>query len=241
MTVKGGSVEELLTTSYAQPYVQIFYNVTQSTSGATSLTALMFILLMFGIMNQVTTASRQLWSFAQDKGIDSCPLGRSPANLSILWYSGLPWSTFLSRVQPGWHVPLNAVVVTLLFSIIVSTIILGSPVAFFTLASLCNAGLFASYLICIGCVAWRCLAGEPLLPRKFDLGRFGLPINLAAMAFRSVQFVFTFFPTAPHPTMPNMNWTILVFGVVIILALIYYQLHAKRDYQGPVMYVRKSA
>jgi choline transport protein len=36
---------------------------------------------MFGIINQVTTTSRQLWSFARD--------------------GGLPWSNFLSRVQPG--------------------------------------------------------------------------------------------------------------------------------------------
>ena len=68
MTVKGGDVDQLLSTTYAQPYVQIFYNVTQSTSGATALTALLFVLVMFGIINQVTTSSRQLWSFARDQG-----------------------------------------------------------------------------------------------------------------------------------------------------------------------------
>lgn len=58
-----------------------FYNVTQSTAASTALTALIFVLLIFGIINQVTTSSRQLWSFARD--------------------NGLPWSPFLSRVQPG--------------------------------------------------------------------------------------------------------------------------------------------
>ena len=129
---------------------------------------------------------------------------------------------------------------TLAFSIIVSMIILGSPVAFFTLGSLCNAALYASYLICIGCVAWRRITKQPLLPSRFDLGRWGLPINLTAMAFQSVQFVFLFFPTAPHPTAPLFNWTIMVFGVVVVWALIYYKLWGKKSYQGPVAYVRKS-
>jgi choline transport protein len=100
MIVKGGDVEQLITTPFAQPYVQIvsshlivqwksttnrillqFYNVTQSTTASTILTALVFVLLMFGIINQVTTTSRQIWSFARD--------------------GGLPWSNFLSRVRPG--------------------------------------------------------------------------------------------------------------------------------------------
>jgi amino acid transporter len=56
-----------------------FYNVTQSKSASTALTALVFILLIFGVINQVTTTSRQLWSFARD--------------------GGLPWSPWLSRVH----------------------------------------------------------------------------------------------------------------------------------------------
>ncbi|KAM0720175.1 hypothetical protein Q7P37_004311 [Cladosporium fusiforme] len=182
LVVKGGDVEQLIETPYVQPYVQIFYNVTQSTSASTALTALIFALLMFGIINQVTTTSRQLWSFARDRG--------------------LPWSDFLSRVRPGWDIPLNAVVVTLAFSIVVSMIILGSPVAFFTLGSLCQSGL--------------------------------------ALSFQAVFFVFMFFPVAPNPTAPLFNWTLVVFGVVVLWAVGYYHVHGKKNYAGPVMYVRRS-
>jgi choline transport protein len=103
MIIKGGDVQQLIETPYAQPYIQIvspvcrlshiaelttalpqFYNVTQSTAASTALTALIFVLLIFGIINQVTTSSRQLWSFARD--------------------NGLPWSPFLSRVQPGMQI-----------------------------------------------------------------------------------------------------------------------------------------
>jgi hypothetical protein len=103
LITKGGDVEQLISTPYVQPYVQIvgnrfklaagrisswfsrsqFYNATQSIPAASALTALVFVLIMFGIINQVTTTSRQLWSFARD--------------------GGLPFSAFLSRVQPGMY------------------------------------------------------------------------------------------------------------------------------------------
>ena len=220
MTVKGGTVDELIYTKYAQPYVQIFYNVTNSIPGSTALTALIFVLLVFGTINQVTTASRQLYAFARDRG--------------------LPFSAFLARVRPGWDIPLNAVSVTLIFSIIVSMIILGSPVAFWTLGSFCNAALYASYLIVIGCVAWRRFAGEPVPPSRFDLGRAGLPVNLTAIAFLSVQFVFISFPTAPNPPPAWMNWTCLIFGVTVIGSIVWYHIRGKKEYLGPVECVRKS-
>ena len=52
LTGKGGSVEQLLDTNYVQPYVQILYNVTDSTAGATALTCLLFVLLVVGTINQ---------------------------------------------------------------------------------------------------------------------------------------------------------------------------------------------
>jgi len=101
----------------------------------------------------------------------------------------------------GWDVPLNAVMVTLAFSgkfvpgttlccrrlrsnqipiVILSMIILGSPVAFFTLGSLCNSALYASYMLCIGCMVSRRFSGEPMPPSRFNLGKhFGLFCNLA--------------------------------------------------------------
>jgi choline transport protein len=109
----------------------------------------------------------------------------------------------LANDTPAWDVPLNAVFVTLTFSgefaletiqccvveihpadlistVILSMIILGSPVAFFTLGSLCQSGLYASYMICIGCMVSRRFSGEPMPPSRFNLGHnLGLFCNLA--------------------------------------------------------------
>lgn len=220
MTVKGQNIDKLLLTPYGQPYIQIFMNVTQSKSGTIALTALMTILMIFGVINQVTTTSRQLFAFARDEG--------------------LPFSSFLSRVRPGWDVPVNAVVVTVGFSIIISMIILGSPTAFWTIGNLCGVALFSSYMICIGCVAWRRIRGLPLLPSRFDLGKAGLTINLTAIAFLLVFWFFMFWPSYPNPSIPGMNWGVLVYGVVIIWSYVYYHIRAKKHYAGPVEYVRKN-
>jgi choline transport protein len=82
-------------------------------------------------------------------------------------------------VHPGWDIPINSITVTLAFNILITMIILGSPVAFFTLGTLAGSALYASYLICIGCMVSRRLSGEPLPPSRFNLGKkFGMFCNL---------------------------------------------------------------
>jgi amino acid transporter len=81
--------------------------------------------------------------------------------------------------RPGWDIPLNSITVTLAFNVLITMIILGSPVAFFMIGAICNSALYASYLICIGCMVWRRLSGEPLPPSRFNLGKkFGMFSNL---------------------------------------------------------------
>jgi len=221
MSVKGGTVDDLLGSAYGQPYIQIFMNATQSKAGTNALTALITILMIFGVINQVTTTSRQLFAFARD--------------------GGLPFSSFLCRVKPGWDVPLNAVTVTIAFSILISMIILGSPTAFYNIGALCGVGLFSSYIICIACVTWRRIRGLPLLPSRFDLGRAGLPINILAIIFLTIEWLFMFWPSYPKPNAAGMNWTVVIYVGVLVWALAYYQIRGKKQYSGPVEYVRKSA
>lgn len=51
--------------------------------------------------------------------------------------------------------------------------------------------------------------------------------------------IFTFFPTTAEVTLEDMNWSILVFGVVLIFAVVQYVVHGKNVYEGPVKYVEK--
>jgi choline transport protein len=130
------------------------------------------------------------------------------------------------------------VVVTLIFTALLSLIIIGSNIAFAIITSIAATGLFASYIVAIGCLISKRLRGEPLPPSRFTLGRAGLYVNIVALCFLSVAFVILFFPAAPHPTVQSMNWASLIFGSVVIFAGVYYYFRGRHNYVGPVEFVK---
>ncbi|KAK4964919.1 hypothetical protein LTR42_012336 [Elasticomyces elasticus] len=129
---------------------------------------------------EVATASRQLWSFARDQGV--------------------PFSGWLSHVSPGWNIPIRAVFVSVVISTLLSFINIGSYVALNAINSLGVVSLLVSYTVTITCLVWRRLAGAPLPPRKWSLGRFGLAVNLVALAFVLPVLFFAFWPLAKDVT-----------------------------------------
>jgi amino acid transporter len=143
-------------------------------------------------------------------------------------------------VSPTLEVPVNSIYMTLLFVVALSLINIGSNVAYMQVISLGAAAMLTSYLISISCVLLKRLRGEPLLPSKFDLGKFGLPINIIAVVFLFFCWFFCFFPTSPNPTVVDMNWASLAYGAVLIFAVVYYIVRGRHVYVGPVEYIQKS-
>lgn len=74
-----GDVESILSTPTGYPFIQAFYNGTRSLALTNFMTAIIIICLTSCCISEVATASRQIWSFARDKG--------------------LPFSGFLSQVM----------------------------------------------------------------------------------------------------------------------------------------------
>ncbi|KAJ4294247.1 hypothetical protein N0V90_007937 [Kalmusia sp. IMI 367209] len=214
-------IMSVLMTPLGVAYMQVFLNTTGSIAGATVLTVMMLTIAVFACVAVMATNSRQLFSFARDKG--------------------LPFSTVLGKVSPRFEIPVNAVYVTVVFVTILSLVQLGSSVAYMQIVSLGTASMITTYIISISCMTLKRLRGEPLLPSKFDLGKAGLPINVIALIFLIYIWIFAFFPTSPHPTVDTMNWAVLGYGIVIIFAAVYYFIRGRHTYAGPVEYVRKSA
>lgn len=63
-----GDLERVLSTSTGEPFIQIFYDVTGSRAAATIMASIVVILLCSCCFSEVATSSRQLWSFARDRG-----------------------------------------------------------------------------------------------------------------------------------------------------------------------------
>jgi len=214
-----GDVNEVLSTPTGYPFIAVFANGVQSVGGATAMTSIMIILSVFCCITNVASSSRQLFAFARDNGV--------------------PFSKFFAYVPESWEIPLNCVLATMTIQSLLSLINIGSTIAFNQITSLGVCALLSSYLISVSCVALKRWRKETLLPRHFDLGKYGLAVNIFSILFLLLIFIMCFFPPAPHPDAASMNWSILIYGGVIIFSLLWFVVKARHVYVGPVEYVRK--
>jgi choline transport protein len=205
------------------PYLQLFTN-TGSTRVALALTIILFLLIYSGNITALATTSREIWAFSRDKGF--------------------PFSRTISKMNSRRHVPDNAVYLTTLLTLILCLINLGSNLAFNIIVSLSLLALLSTYMISIGCVLRKRILGEPLPPHRWDLGRWGLPINAFAVAYSAFAIVFCCFPvTVPVTTLGDANWAPLVWVGVMILSFGVYIVHGRKNFTAPVIFVegRKQA
>lgn len=214
----GSNVDDILASPTGYPFMALFYHVTKSTASATVMSVFILLMLVSSNLSIVATASRQLFAFARDEG--------------------LPFSPWFARVSRK-ELPMNAIIVTFITSTLLSLINIGSATALNSITSLSTNALLSSYICSIGCMIWRRWTGAPLLPSHFSLGRWGLLVNVASVAFLIFAFIFSFFPVSPNPDAVLMNWNILIYGVVVVFSMLYYFLKGRFRYVGPVEYVRK--
>lgn len=124
-----------------------------------------------------------------------------------------------------------------------SAINFGSNAALQAILSVSNAALIFSYILSIGSVRLKRLRGQPLLPSRFSLGKWGGLINDVSLAFLLVGFLFSFFPLAPSVGNPDwvadFNWAIIIFSATCVLAGTYYVLGGGKRYIAPVSLVKE--
>ena len=82
------------------------------------------------------------------------------------------------------------------------------------------------------------LRGEPLPASRFNLGKAGNLINITALCFLVVFWLFQFFPAAPGPTPAEMNWSCVIWTSVLVFFLSYYAVWGRHNYVGPIAYVK---
>jgi len=64
-----GDIQTDLATTTGYPFIQVFYNATNSRAGTTLMVCLPLLLSYAAVLGQFATASRQMWSFARDRGL----------------------------------------------------------------------------------------------------------------------------------------------------------------------------
>ena len=215
-----GDVTSVLKPATGFSFLSAYMNATASTGTTTGLACIILLMEICSAISILATCSRQTFAFARDHA--------------------LPFSGFFANVNPDSKIPVNSVLATTTITIMLALINIGSTAAFNAIASLTIASLFLSYMICIGCFIYRRTRPEPMPRGRFSLGRAGMPVNIFSFAYLCIAITFSFFPGSAKPTLKDMNWSILVWGAVIIFAIVQYAVHGRRVYEGPVKYVQKT-
>lgn len=99
-----GNVQDILGTQTGYPFIQVFYNVTNSLGGASAMTAILITLTVCGCISNVATASRQLFAFARDGGLPFSPFLAqvSPPSLPLRFFSVVVYILKLLSAGQTW-------------------------------------------------------------------------------------------------------------------------------------------
>ena len=229
----------LISLSLQYPFVQVFLNSTGSVWGSALLLAIIiFCQIGLNICN-VAAGSRVLWSFARDRGV--------------------PGWQYLNRVTAQDRLPVVAIVVTILFSVLLILISVGSSVAFNDVISLNVDSLFGSYLLSCSLLLWRrCTGGIADSSRHVHAitevgdpenavkvawgpfhmkGYFGIIINSVACVYMCLILFFSVWPPAIPVSGASMNYAIVMFSGCAVVGAVYYLVSARRTYKGPLVEV----
>ncbi|KAL8860951.1 MAG: hypothetical protein Q9178_002706 [Gyalolechia marmorata] len=229
------------TGSLGFPLMEITYNALGSKAGASTLIAILLFMTAAGTIAAMATSSRMIWALARDRG--------------------LPGWHLVTKLQPKTAIPTLAIITTSIVAGLIGLVNIGSATAFNAVISLSVSSLYASYIITESLLLWRRCTGairpyqKQLFPSDstgdqdgdgtnrltwgpFHLpGIFGIAVNFFAVAFGLIIFFFSFWPVATPVTPATMNYSILMTAAVVLFAVLYYVVYAKKVYRGPIVEV----
>jgi hypothetical protein len=110
---------------------------------------------------------------------------------------------------------MNAIYTTLLATTILILITVKSHSPMRTILGLEVATLMSSYIISIGCLLRKRLLDESLPSAAWSLGGAGVWINAMAVGYAFWAFFWSFWPAEHHAGMLAMNWTFILYPVVL--------------------------
>ncbi|KAL8854448.1 MAG: hypothetical protein Q9221_000718 [Calogaya cf. arnoldii] len=211
------SIADALNDPSTYPFIYVFRNALP-TSGVNGLTSIILVLVIASNISFNAATSRQTSSFARDKG--------------------LPFSAWIGHVNPGREIPANAVALTCLISALLALINLGSSAAFNAVISLHFVAVMFTYCVSISCVLYRRLCHPQTIPAaRWSLGRAGIPLNVAALAYAVFAFFWCFWPNTTPVDVENFNWAVVMFLGALSLSLGVFWAEGRKVYQGPVVLV----
>ncbi|KAJ5965355.1 hypothetical protein N7481_012069, partial [Penicillium waksmanii] len=223
-SVLHGNVDDALNKDTGYPYIEIFYQETDSMPGTLTMCSIILIIGVFAATGMLAATSHQFWSFARDRGVPGWRL----------------WS----QVSSTKRLPVNATLLTGSVACLLGLINIGSSVALDHVLSM--AVQFPGYIFHISrsdhsffiVDAKDTYPGAKLVWGSFHVpGMWGIMINGYAVMYMTIAIFFSLWPTERAVTAESMDYGVVGTVGTIILALVYYALRARKVYRGPVVVV----
>ncbi|KAJ9503093.1 hypothetical protein H2202_001247 [Exophiala xenobiotica] len=208
------SPENLLTPIGGQPIIQILLDGMDSLA-LTIIGSLIFLItFMFGATTVSTVFSRTWWSFAQAGGV--------------------PFSGFFAKINARLHLPVNSIVLGTLGGMAIGAIEIGSTTALNAIAGATVATFYASYTIPIVglLINRRAIFAQT---RYFNMGKWGLVVNVIAVAWMSMMFVWVCVPLYLPVELITMNWSSVVVVGVLFIGVVNWVVIGRKTFTNPAM------
>lgn len=145
----------------------------------------------------------------------------------------LPGSRWWKKVNKHTNTPVNAVWFVLTVGALLGLLMFASPVA---IGAVFSIGAIAQYMAFIFPVALKLfVVGDKFRPGPWNLGRFSKPIGAVAVAYVALIIPVLCFPAVKGHDLNdlNMNYTCLIYGGTMSLALLWYAVDARKWFKGP--------
>ncbi|RDW72221.1 hypothetical protein BP5796_08255 [Coleophoma crateriformis] len=212
-----GSVDDALSAS--SPIVAILLAVTGSKPVTTALTTGLFIISINCTLACIASVSRLTWAWARDGGLFK----------------------YFAYVNPEHHVPIRAVALTVFLISALCLLNIGSTsyIAFGAITALSSMALYLSYAIAISSILYARWSSTSLKLGEWNLGLYGVYINVFALIYTLYIIIFLPFPTTIPVTAANMNYCGPAMAFVLGVAIALWLFRAKKNWAGPNLTIQE--
>jgi amino acid transporter len=212
------NVTDALNDPSGYPFIYVL-GTAVSKAGVNGITILILLLVIFANISWNASTARQTFAFARD--------------------NGLPFSRWISHVNEKKQIPINAIALSCIITMLLSLINIGSATAFNAIISLQVCAIMLTYTVSIACVLYRRIAHPELIPTaRWSLGKWGIVVNVIGLIYVTFTFFWSFWPNTVPVTLDTFNWSVVLFVGVFVISIIMYIFQGRKVYVGPVTEVR---
>ena len=142
----------------------------------------------------------------------------------------LPFHNWLKVLTARSKIPLNATIITCVFSLMATLPALGSEVAFTAITAMSTITAYLPYTMVLTC---RHLFHNGFVPGPFSLGKYSLVIGMWGSIWGFTMSVLFCLPPSYPVTGSDFNYASVSYVGITLVGLIYWYTSGRYTYFGP--------